>query len=121
AEAVQKFERALHYLRVTVTSDRVEVAAVRTDGTAIESTMWADGPAPDPNAARTPIAQGPAGAAAGAVAGGVGAAAGPGGAGGAGIGAPPGGGHRWLWLARGGLVTGVATPVVLRRLRRRTT
>ncbi|HEY1813551.1 MAG TPA: metallophosphoesterase [Kofleriaceae bacterium] len=44
ADAVVAFERTLHYLRVNVTSDRVEVTAVRADGTVIETTSWADGP-----------------------------------------------------------------------------
>jgi 3',5'-cyclic AMP phosphodiesterase CpdA len=43
-EAVKKFERALHYLRVTVTGTRIEVTGVRADGTVIETTAWADGP-----------------------------------------------------------------------------
>ena len=42
-EAVKKFERVLHYLRVTVTGNRVEVTAVRADGTTIETTSWTDG------------------------------------------------------------------------------
>ena len=41
-EAVKKFERAFHFLRVTVTGSRVEVTGVRTDGTVIETTAWAD-------------------------------------------------------------------------------
>ena len=40
--AVKKFERVLHYLRVTVTGDRVEVTAVRADGTTIETTSWTE-------------------------------------------------------------------------------
>ncbi len=44
--AVKKFERVLHYLRVTVTGNRLEVAAVRADGTLIETTTWTDGPEP---------------------------------------------------------------------------
>jgi hypothetical protein len=44
--AVKKFERVLHYLRVTVTGNRVEVTAVRADGTIIETTTWKDGPEP---------------------------------------------------------------------------
>ena len=44
-EAVKKFERVLHYLRVTVTGNRVEVTAIRADGTTIETTSWTDGPA----------------------------------------------------------------------------
>jgi 3',5'-cyclic AMP phosphodiesterase CpdA len=46
AEAVKKFERVLHYLRVTVTGNRVEVTAIRAEGTAIETTTWTDGPPP---------------------------------------------------------------------------
>jgi 3',5'-cyclic AMP phosphodiesterase CpdA len=41
-EAVKKFERAFHFLRVTVTGNRVEVTGVRTDGTVIETTAWTD-------------------------------------------------------------------------------
>ncbi len=46
AEAVQKFERVLHYLRVTTSANRIEVTAIRSDGTTIETTSWTDGPAP---------------------------------------------------------------------------
>jgi len=42
-EAVKKFERAFHFLRVTVTGSRVEVTGVRTDGSVIETTQWSDG------------------------------------------------------------------------------
>jgi hypothetical protein len=43
----------LHYLRVNVTGNRLEVTAVRADGTTIESTSWIDGPAPtEPLAAK---------------------------------------------------------------------
>jgi len=45
AEAVKKFERALHYLRVTVTGTRIDVAAIRADGTLIETTSWTEGAA----------------------------------------------------------------------------
>ena len=41
-EAVKKFERAFHFLRVTVTGNRVEVIGVRTDGSIIETTTWVD-------------------------------------------------------------------------------
>jgi predicted phosphodiesterase len=50
AEAVKKFERVLHYLRVTVSGQRVEVTAIRVDGTLIETTTWMEGPAPAPAA-----------------------------------------------------------------------
>jgi predicted phosphodiesterase len=45
AEAVKKFERAYHFLRVTLTGNRIEVTAVRVDGTTIETTSWLDGEA----------------------------------------------------------------------------
>jgi hypothetical protein len=41
-DAVQRFERAFHYLRVAVTGRRVEVTGLRLDGTAIETTAWTD-------------------------------------------------------------------------------
>jgi len=47
-EAVKKFERVLHFLRVTVTGNRIEVTGVRADGTVIETQSWADGPAFEP-------------------------------------------------------------------------
>ena len=43
-EAVKKFERVLHYLRVTVSGTRIEVTGVRADGSVIETTAWPDGP-----------------------------------------------------------------------------
>lgn len=45
-EAVKKFERVFHYLRVTITGNRVEVTGIRADGTTIETTSWTEGPAP---------------------------------------------------------------------------
>ena len=56
-EAVKKFERVFHYLRVTITAQRIEVTGIRADGTTIETTTWADGPAPLDMAA--PAAGGP--------------------------------------------------------------
>ena len=47
-EAVKKFERTLHYLRVNVTGNHIEVTAIRADGTTIESQAWTDGPAETP-------------------------------------------------------------------------
>jgi len=44
-EAVKKFERVFHFLRVNVTGARVEVTGVRTDGSVIETTAWSDAPA----------------------------------------------------------------------------
>jgi predicted phosphodiesterase len=65
-EAVKKFERVFHYLRITVTGVRLEVTAVRIDGTVIETTAWTDTP-PASEAARAgsaavtaPAAGGPA-------------------------------------------------------------
>jgi 3',5'-cyclic AMP phosphodiesterase CpdA len=63
--AVKKFERVLHFLRVTVNGQRIEVTAVRADGTVIETTTWDDGPAPEPvpalkvAAAGAPVHPGP--------------------------------------------------------------
>lgn len=45
-EAVRKFERVFHYLRVQVSGARIEVTGVRADGTIIETTTWSDGPEP---------------------------------------------------------------------------
>ncbi|MBA2544048.1 MAG: metallophosphoesterase, partial [Deltaproteobacteria bacterium] len=45
-EAVKKFERVLHFLRVNVTGRRIEVTAVRADGTTIETKTWEEGSAP---------------------------------------------------------------------------
>ena len=58
-EAVKKFERVLHYLRVSVTANRIEVTAIRADGTTIESTSWLDGsetPTPVVATAQAPAA-----------------------------------------------------------------
>jgi len=50
-EAVKKFERVVHYLRVTLTGNRIEVNAIRADGTLIETTAWTEGPLPIAQAA----------------------------------------------------------------------
>ena len=42
--AVKRFERVFHYLRVNVTGERVEVTAIRADGTTIETIAWLEGP-----------------------------------------------------------------------------
>jgi 3',5'-cyclic AMP phosphodiesterase CpdA len=55
-EAVKRFERVLHYLRVSVSGDRVEVTAIRADGTVIETTSWTEGPAPEPPAKPAAVA-----------------------------------------------------------------
>jgi acid phosphatase type 7 len=62
-EAVKTFERAYHFLRVTITGSRVEVTALRTDGTVIETTAWSDStmaPVAAPLAARRPAVTVPA-------------------------------------------------------------
>jgi acid phosphatase type 7 len=41
---VLRFERAYNFLRVNVTASQIEVAAVRVDGTLIETTTWKDEP-----------------------------------------------------------------------------
>ncbi|MDB4957704.1 MAG: metallophosphoesterase [Myxococcales bacterium] len=54
-EAVKKFERVLHFLRVTVTGNRIEVTGVRADGTIVETTSWTEGPEPvGPEAPKRP-------------------------------------------------------------------
>lgn len=42
--AVKKFERVFHYLRINVTGPRIEISAIRSDGTTIETTTWSEGP-----------------------------------------------------------------------------
>ncbi|HEU4611792.1 MAG TPA: metallophosphoesterase family protein [Kofleriaceae bacterium] len=54
-EAVKKFERVLHYLRVTVTGARIEVTAIRSDGTIIETTVWNDGVEPPKPSEAPPV------------------------------------------------------------------
>ena len=69
-DAVKTFERVNHYLRVHVYGDLVEVAAVRVDGTVIETTTWGTSPtaaaAADSAAAADPAAATDAAAGAGA-------------------------------------------------------
>jgi 3',5'-cyclic AMP phosphodiesterase CpdA len=56
-DAVKKFERTFHFLRVAVTGGRVEVTGVRSDGTVIETTAWSVGSdAPPPTVAARPAA-----------------------------------------------------------------
>ncbi|HEX4423436.1 MAG TPA: metallophosphoesterase family protein [Kofleriaceae bacterium] len=140
-EAVKKFERAFHYLRVTVTGARLEVTAMRTDGTVIETTAWTDAmPAvagapgldeavPPAAAAAAPLgaASGVAGAASGAGSGDdrAAGAAPPGSPGGPTIGSPgeppvgsPGSsGLVWIGLGGVGLLLAAAV-IVVRTLRR---
>jgi hypothetical protein len=47
-EAVVKFERTNHFLRVNVHAALVTVTAVRSDGSIIESTSWGQEPGPAP-------------------------------------------------------------------------
>src|SRR5262249_10768120 len=70
-EAVVYFERTLHFLRVQVVGQFVEVAAVREDGTLIETLSWgtppalvAPAPAPPPPVATASLAPVPRPAAA---------------------------------------------------------
>jgi 3',5'-cyclic AMP phosphodiesterase CpdA len=110
AEAVKKFERVLHYLRVTVTGNRIEVTAIRADGTPIETTTWTEGPAPAPAAVEAPAVA--------AAAPGAGAGASP-----APVVAPPvvregGSGSPW-WILGGGLGLLLAAAFVLVRTLRR--
>jgi hypothetical protein len=56
-EAVKKFERVFHYLRVTITGTRLEVTGIRADGTTIETTSWTEGAA---SLAIAPVAKVPA-------------------------------------------------------------
>jgi 3',5'-cyclic AMP phosphodiesterase CpdA len=105
AEAVKKFERVLHYLRVTVSGRRVEITAIRADGTPIETTTWTEGPEPAlplPPPVKKPVTEiPPAGAAS----------------------APPSPddtppGSPW-WIAGGALVLFIAAGFVLVRTLRR--
>ena len=101
AEAVKTFERALHYLRVTVTGDRIEVTAVRADGSLIETTSWTEASSSPQLSARA-IAPA-AGAASPALA------------------APvvPADSHGVIWLAGGALaLLGASAFVLVRALRR---
>jgi hypothetical protein len=41
-EAVERFERVAHFLRIHVIGDLVEVTAIRADGTPIETTTWGE-------------------------------------------------------------------------------
>jgi len=57
--AVKRYERVSHYLRVHVIGARIEVTAVRVDGTPIETIAWGDD-APDAPATLVAAAGGPA-------------------------------------------------------------
>ena len=52
-QATQYFERVNHYLRIHVYGDFIEIAAVRADGTLIESNSWGTPPRAGQRVART--------------------------------------------------------------------
>jgi acid phosphatase type 7 len=110
--AVKKFERAFHFLRVTVAGARVEVAGVRTDGSMIETTVWSDGAVrsiePSPPVVASADTRVSAGAADAQAAPAVATAPPP---------APAGGSLVWLGLGGVGLLLAAAV-VVVRTLRR---
>ncbi|MBA3465422.1 MAG: metallophosphoesterase family protein [Deltaproteobacteria bacterium] len=54
AAATKKYERTYHYLRVSLTGNRVEITGVRPDGTTIETTTWTEGPEPKPATQASP-------------------------------------------------------------------
>jgi predicted phosphodiesterase len=122
AAAVQRFERAFHFLRIAVTGRRVEVTAIRIDGTTLETTAWTEasaGPPPPPPLAARPVAApsaAPRPPSAAGTTSATGASPGPGAA-------PPdparGDGPPYLWIglaAVGGLLA--AAVAVVRTLRR---
>ncbi|HUQ07815.1 MAG TPA: metallophosphoesterase [Kofleriaceae bacterium] len=58
-DAVKRFERVNHFLRVHVVGDLVEVTAVRVDGTPIETSTWGEAPRPEaPAVAMSPTSAG---------------------------------------------------------------
>ena len=105
-EAVKKFERVFHFLRVTVTGSRVEVTGVRTDGSVIETTQWSDGEvlpiAPGRAPGATPVEPAPAQIAA--------AGAAP---------RDPEGSGALVWIGLGGVGLMLAAAVVVVRTLRR--
>lgn len=54
--ALKKFERAFHFLRVTIAGGRIEITAVRSDGSPIETTTWQDESVPKVPAPAIPAA-----------------------------------------------------------------
>ena len=126
--AVKKFERAFHFLRVTVTGRRVEVTGVRIDGSLIETTAWSDAAVLSATPAPATVAEGVAVPAAGAAPPAAAVAATsaasvtapPDGPPAAALGAPPGpaaGSLVWIGLGGVGLLLAAAV-VVVRTLRR---
>jgi len=61
---VKSFERALHYLRVSIQGDQIDVSAIRADGTAIETTTWGQAPVATPPPSIPALGAGAAAAAA---------------------------------------------------------
>lgn len=53
--AVKRFERVFHYLRINVTGPRVEITAIRADGTTIETTTWTDASRTKPEEPKPPV------------------------------------------------------------------
>jgi predicted phosphodiesterase len=117
-EAVKKFERVFHFLRVAVTGNRVEVTGVRTDGSVIETTAWVDA-APGRIAPAGPLVASAASGVAGTAVSAVGAA--PEAVAPAAVTEPPpdpaAGSLVWIGLGGMGLLLAAAV-VVVRTLRR---
>jgi predicted phosphodiesterase len=109
AAAVKKFERVYHFLRVTVTGPRIEVTAIRTDGTVIETTTWSDGPTTLASAKPPTVTQAAGAPAAAAIAAPTVSAAPPA--------SSSGGPGVWIGIGGVALLLG-ATLVVVRTLRR---
>ena len=108
-DAVKKFERSFHFLRVTATGSRVEVTGVRSDGTVIETTAWSDGPAAPP----LEVASRQLGGAAAAAAASPAAVAPPALAAAASEPVEPGGSLVWFGVGGVGLLLAAAVVVVL--------
>jgi predicted phosphodiesterase len=53
--AVKRFERVFHYLRINVTGPRIEITAIRADGTTIETTTWSDASRATPEEPEPPV------------------------------------------------------------------
>lgn len=108
AQAVKMFESAWHLLAVTIRDDRVEVTALRVDGSTIETTGWVDDVAGAKHAAAVAAAS-PAPA----------QAAGGGGGGDADLDDEAPVGTTWLWLLVAAALCAVVGGALIRRDRRR--
>jgi nicotinamide mononucleotide (NMN) deamidase PncC len=102
------FESAWHLLAVTIRDDRVEVTALRVDGSTIETTGWVDDVAGAKHAAAVAAAS-PAPA----------QAAGGGGGGDADLDDEAPVGTTWLWLLVAAALCAVVGGALIRRDRRR--